>query len=470
MRNRVLHDALREFALEAAALLCDDQRAGAELQFDVEEGSVRGRPALYRYRPLTERYIGERWQRLRDLDSCARAAEALGAGAAAYLRVNGLRGEQAEPALQAMLERLYEDATSFGFPEERFDRVYADVERTLYRDAVRGVVLAPLHGLWLEPGRVELGDGLALVRGETAEAPPEAVWPAESTDGEPAALCVLERDVTPSDPLPADEARERFRELVAGLRLFKAGGVALGALGWRRTGDGRWGPVELGGTGVAPDDPWVLAADEAEELPDFLAVLQEKRGRGPVAWALERFLMGCGRPRVQEALSDHLLALRALLDATGETGQASMSLRLAALCAEDGERRGVQRRVEQALSLERSLMSGRSGDSASSDSPRALAYEIEGYARALLRDVLCGHLRPDLDRLADDILLEAPEARPVPEPPLPPPEPPPPEPEIRARDMRFAREREREPAPRAEEGPLDGVTASADWDDYSAPV
>ena len=81
--------------------------------------------------------MAERWERLRELPACGRAAGELGAGAALWLRVNGLRGEQAEPALQAMLERLYEDATSFGFPEERFERVYREVEATLYRDAVR---------------------------------------------------------------------------------------------------------------------------------------------------------------------------------------------------------------------------------------------------------------------------------------------------------------------------------------------
>src|SRR5213079_1138375 len=49
----------REFALEAAGLLTEDQRSGDELEFDVEQdGAPRG-PALYRYRPLTERFIAE---------------------------------------------------------------------------------------------------------------------------------------------------------------------------------------------------------------------------------------------------------------------------------------------------------------------------------------------------------------------------------------------------------------------------
>src|SRR3954470_11444572 len=80
MRNRALHDALRDFALEAAALLNDDQKAGAEIEFDVDEEARRRGPVLYRYRPLTDRFINQRWHRLRDLPGCSRAAAALGDG------------------------------------------------------------------------------------------------------------------------------------------------------------------------------------------------------------------------------------------------------------------------------------------------------------------------------------------------------------------------------------------------------
>ena len=173
MRNRALHEALRNFALEAAALLTDELKAGAEVEFDVvDEGGGRG-PALYRYEPRTGAFIEERWPQLRELPACEPACRELGAGASAWLRVNGLRGEQAEPALRAMLERLYEDATSFGFPEERFDRVYAEVELTLYRDAVRARVIAPMLGAWMDAERVELGDGLSLMRGDAIEGPHE---------------------------------------------------------------------------------------------------------------------------------------------------------------------------------------------------------------------------------------------------------------------------------------------------------
>src|ERR687897_2747593 len=103
MRNRALYAALRDFALEAAALLTDDLRGGAEVEFDVIDQAGRRGPALYQYKPRTEAFLAERWPRLRQLDTCAPARQALGSGAELWLRVNGVggvSGEQAEPALR----------------------------------------------------------------------------------------------------------------------------------------------------------------------------------------------------------------------------------------------------------------------------------------------------------------------------------------------------------------------------------
>ena len=52
MRNRDLHDALRDFAVEAAGLLRESLHSGAELEFDLEGGRGDG-PTLYHYKPLT---------------------------------------------------------------------------------------------------------------------------------------------------------------------------------------------------------------------------------------------------------------------------------------------------------------------------------------------------------------------------------------------------------------------------------
>jgi hypothetical protein len=529
MRNRALHDALRNFALEAAALLSDDLNAGAEVQFDVvDEGDRRG-PVLYRYQPRTGAFIGERWPRLRELPSCGPACGELGAGAASWLRVNGLRGEQAEPALQAMLERLYEDATSFGFPEERFERVYNEVETTLYRGAVRDRVVAPLEGAWMEAERVDLGKGLSLVRGDRADAPPEAVFP-EDGDGAPALLCALDSDLTADERLGAAQADARFRLLVTALRLWDTGAVSLGSPGWRRTDGGRWSAVPVGGTGAGRGEGWHLDAGQEDALREFVAAIEAARPSETIAWALARFEMACERTRDSEALSDLILALRGLLDATTAAGEASLAPRVAALCAEESRRREVQRRVEAAVALERVVMRG--GGKAPAGSPRELVGEIEGHVRALLRDVLCGYLDDDLKSVADDILLETnpefleieardlrqesarverpsepepeewpeaeeppePEEPAVPEEPEPEPEPtvamaaPVPAEEVDTADAEEVDTSELEPVALADPEPdldfeedpppqprLDGVTPSDDWawddpEDYSAPV
>jgi hypothetical protein len=476
MRNRDLHDALRDFVLDAAAVLADDMRAGAEIEYEVDEQPAGSKTVLYRYTPLTGRFIDERWERIRTLDSCARAGRALGSGAALYLRLQGVPGVDSEPALRELLGRLYDDATSFEFPEERFERLYREVERTLYEDTMRATVLAPLPGLELEHGRVDLGDGVTLIGGAAIDAPPEAVWadPRERS-GTPYVLCTLERDIRTDMPLPVTEARIRFRRLLTALRLFKTGAVALGPLAWSRIDEGVWQPLQLGTAGHLRGEPWLLNAAEEGDLRELLDLLAHARPGGALAWALARFEMGSERALDTEAISDYLMALRALLDGYDDTGRASLGLRLAALCAEESDRRALQRRVELAFALERFVIGGGSGeaymDTIGSESPRELVLEVESQLRALLRDVLCGYLDHDLKSAADDILLRS--AEPF---------------EIEARDTRrrfapagAAPEPPAEPAAPEPEPPPDeelaeGVTPSADWgldedpESYSAPV
>src|SRR3954464_12091733 len=165
MPHARLHDALGDFALEAAALLSQELRSGAEIPFDVVE-EPGGGTVLYRYQPLTSEFVVSRWDQLRDLPACGPAAAALGSGAQGYLRMQATGADaDSEPALRAMLERLYEDATSFDFPEERFERVYAEVERALYQNTLRTAIVAPLYGFEMEHDRLDLGEGLFLVAG-----------------------------------------------------------------------------------------------------------------------------------------------------------------------------------------------------------------------------------------------------------------------------------------------------------------
>jgi hypothetical protein len=299
-------------------------------------------------------------------------------------------------------------------------------------------------------------------------------------------MAVLTRGVASGEPLPFDEAGERFAALVRALRLFRPGGVVLGGAAYARVDEGPWRSGPLPPAGPSRGEELRLAATDAEELRELVEQLDGPRRSGAIAWAMARFQMGAEREMHTEALSDYLLALRALLDGGDEVGRASLSLRLAALCAEEPDRRAVARRVEAAFALERFVIGGGSEDgyleTIGSETPAALAAELEDHLRALLRDVLCGYLDPHLKAAADNVLLTSSE-------PL----------EIRARDLRGdggrwtvdgGRGRDTEPAesahsadprdldeaPSAEEPYVPAVTPSIDWDfeedpgSYSAPI
>ena len=71
-------------------------------------------------------------------------------------------------------------------------------------------VVAPLVGVRLAAERWDLGSGIALVRGDLVDAPPEAVWTAGRDDHEPNALIALMVESTPSEPPPLTSARIGF--------------------------------------------------------------------------------------------------------------------------------------------------------------------------------------------------------------------------------------------------------------------
>jgi hypothetical protein len=416
MRNRRLHDALRAFALDSARALSAEIEAGAEVAFELDERST-GRSVLYRYRPLIAAFISERWRQLRTLESFGAASEELGAGSAAYLRVQGVAaGADAEPALLAMLERIWEDATSFAFPEDRFERVYEEVERALYEDVLQSAIAVPVPGLVIERDRVDLGDGMALVRGDLSGAPAEAVWPtgtSEINHGRVNAnvVAVIDAELPVGAQLPVHEARWRLRRLVTALRLWRAGSVSLPATGWARADDGPWRQVALQPAPPARGGAWALSADEEDGFRQFAALVANWDPAGPLAWALARFDMGCERASDSEALSDYLLALRGMLDSVDEAGQPTLPRRLAALCAEPENRSLLVSRVEAALKLELALIAGVPIDAwappAGITSGRQLVGEIEEHLRALLRDVVCGYLEPELASMSDEILLQS---------------------------------------------------------------
>ena len=123
-----------------------------------------------------------------------------------------------------------------------------------------------------------------------------------------------------------------LRELLRALRLFGDGRVTLGALAWSRVASGSWRPLALG-TGGRPHGLLVVTAEQEDELRAFCNLVSRRAPHGnELAWALQRFELGCERAGDHEALSDHLLALRALLEPEGPAS-GLLPDRLAALCA-----------------------------------------------------------------------------------------------------------------------------------------
>ena len=146
-----------------------------------------------------------------------------------------------------------------------------------------------------------------------------------------------------------------------------------------------------------------MPEQQEDELRAFLSLVSRRSPKsGEIAWALQRFGRACDATRASEALTDTLLALRALLEPEGpQSGK--LAARIAALCAMPEQRAQVTERIGHLVSLERSVAAGVAPDDASLIQP---VEELLGWLRALLRDVLCGHLDSDLRSVADGIFAE----------------------------------------------------------------
>ena len=407
MRNRQLHAALGAFAEEAAWQLSSATAEGADVPFEVVTGGRRDAP-LYCYRPLTAQFIDQRVGLLARLPTFLPAIHALGTsgGLDEYLLTRGEHApregrERSELALRAFLGRVFEDSSDFVLAPERLARAYAELEAAVYERRGETVVIAPLLGLEISSPELALGDGLVLVAGDAfpEDAPADARWAPGARRAH--LLAVLRWEEAPGDPAPMAHARVRLQRLLTALRLFDGGRFAFGPLAWTRGSVGSWEPFALGATGGGgADEPIAVSVEQEDELRAFCSLIARRVPRhGELAWALRRYEMGCDRPRASEALTDHLLALRALLEPEGPAS-GRLPGRLAALCALDDDRGDLAERIARLVSIERAIAGGIEADPAVDE----LVVELSAHLRALLRDVLCGHLEADLRALADSII------------------------------------------------------------------
>jgi hypothetical protein len=413
VRNAALHRQLETFTVDASGRL-SAEAAGAEIPFEVteERGSGRaGGRALYVYRPLTGEFIASRRHVLSTLPSHDEAIRALTGREAldSYLVERGEvklpedRRGLAAAVLEAFLGAVFAERSEFGFEPAHFEAAYAELERALYEGHCIATVVAPVLGIALDAGtnELELGEGLSLIRGDAlGEAPPEAVW---GDSEEPNVLALLAIDQERADRPPVSVARARFRRILSALRLFERGGYALGPVAYARSEAGSWRAVPIGVSG-RPRVLTLIPAAQQDELRAFYRLVSRRSpGGGELGWAQARFEMGCERLAPPEALTDYLLALRALLEPEGPAS-GRLAQRLAVICAAPEERAALAQRVARAVALERAVITGMESDERGVST---LVDELAEHLRAILRDALCGHLDSDLCAVADDLLAEA---------------------------------------------------------------
>jgi len=418
--------ALTEFVVQAAASLHEDVLAGQEVPFELASQAGRGRGAspLYCYRPLTGAYIAERFTHLRGLDAYAPAAALLEGfdGLDRYLISSGLadagrrsRGTsgssgRCDAALLALLQEVFAEQTDFDRLLERdpgrLDRALERLEDSAFAAVGELTLVATLHGLTIASPEIPLARGLLIAQPDALQGAPEQALSAVG-DGRQDHLLVVFRSEDPDPRAAIAQGMGVVRDLLRALRLFGDGRIALGGLAWTRIGSAPWSPVALG-MGGRPHGMLLVSTDQEDELRAFCNLVSRRAPHAnEIAWALRRFELGCERASAYEGISDHLMALRALLGGPSElepegSPDGLLAGRLAALCATPERRSVLVERTLRAIALERETIAGTAVERTSG---LALARDLSDHLRALLRDVVCGHLPSDLVRLADELLL-----------------------------------------------------------------
>jgi hypothetical protein len=423
MHSRQLHAALTQFVEDAAGLLAAALASGAEVRFELEpqrtrrwSGTGTGAPVLYAYRALTSEFIDERRSHLESLASYGPAAALLEGfeGLDRYLASVGEDpapdgpGTRVQTAMVALLQEVFEEQSDFELRPERLRGALERLDRAGLAQPGEATIVATLHGVAISSPELALTRGLTIAQPNVLDGLPDAARASGGAREREHLVVVLSAgDGEPREAIA--RGRAVLKDLLRALRLFGDGRVTLGALAWARVADGRWGALALG-TGGRPHGMLVVTAEQEDELRAFCNLVSRRAPHSnELAWALKRFELGCERASAFEALTDHLLALRVLLEPEGPAS-GLLPGRLAALCATPEQRLALTERTVAALALEREVVAGTVAEQAGR---QELARDIADHLRALLRDVVCGHLDTDLVGLADQLLLAD---RPAPDP------------------------------------------------------
>lgn len=412
MRDLHLRHTLTSLARDASGALTGLVEGGQEIPYEIGEPGEGF--AFCQYQPLTARFVRDNAATLRGLGSFAEATETMRRIdlAGPYLQEAGITppadpGERSTLAVTYFLARLWDGASDFELDENRFAAALAEIEECAEPEAGEVEAVVPLVGFQMPATRIDLS-GAAIVRADAVDVPPEAARNERPSGAawEPTFLISARVSLDPDGGLggAGERVARTFERVVTTLRLHKSGGVGLAPHGWVRVAGDRWRRIATGAGRPRPGG-YRLTEDDIDPLADLARdVAVHPRRIARLRRALLRFETGLDRRGAIDALNDHLLALRFLLEGEGPAG-VGLPMRVAALTADAGGRTDAKHVVEQAIALERELWSGEPVSSNGASGPSEVAAQVEELLRTILRRGVAGELGSDLRAAADEALL-----------------------------------------------------------------
>jgi hypothetical protein len=350
-----LYQALRSFCLAAFACIAPEAEQG-EIPFVVDE-----RGGLYEYRPLVRDHLEARVHVLSQLPDARIALDELRREPAVAIFARGVADGQSRDRtlfgaiLLPLLVSTAEACGGFDWEDGAFDRVYGDLEHSLFGAGRTYAAAAPLAGLSVGATIIELARGIR-------------VEPVDGAEPEQNASLAFERDL-PAGELTLPDAPGELADAVTAIRLATGAAVAAGPFVSERLDRHPLQPRPLLGIAATPPggeptrlDPWrgKLAADVLARLPG--SEQDAELGEALERWELSLFE---DEPLRSERLRE---ALAALLG--GSDGLWAAAMRAAVLTGDTTDA-ADRARVEGVLRLAR----GGGADAGTADTVRWIFVE-----------------------------------------------------------------------------------------------
>ena len=338
VRDLHLRHTLTGLARDASGVFGDLVEGGQEIPYEIGEANEGF--AFCQYQPLTARFVRDNATELRELESFREATETMRRSeiAGTYLEEAGITpppdaAERANLAVTYFLARLWDGAADFELDDERFAAAVAEIEECAEPEAGEVEAIVPLIGFQMTTNRLDLS-GASIVRADAVDVPADAAR-GERPGGaawEPTFLISARVSLDEDGGLggAGDRVARTFERIVTTLRLYKPGGVGLGPHGWVRVSGDRWRRIATGAGKPRPGGYRLTENDllDVTDLSRTIAVHERRIAR--LRRALLRFEAGLDRRGAVDALNDHLLALRFLLEGEGPAG-VGLPMRVAAL-------------------------------------------------------------------------------------------------------------------------------------------